>query len=140
MKYLKPFNESVEFEDFLRDLRDICLELTDNGFTIRGIDLPFTDPQFWYVLKFKSSQSPNPMQFRVDIRKQDKGSFNINDVYDTLKRIEDFCRERNFEFDIVVTDGSMKFFSKSIDYLINHIQGAKPIGVIRHIKLTFKPI
>lgn len=88
MKYLKPFNESVE-NDIKSDIEDILTELIDDGFRFK-----ISDKLGW-------SDHSNEDKIIVDIFKTDKYGFiylnNIfNDVKEVILRLTDYMNDQGY--------------------------------------------
>lgn len=88
MKNLKSYKLFESFEkNFILDLKDICLELQDDGYTT-SVKIAEDD----YV--------------RVRIQKKISGFsdawyyFNVSDTLECVKRIVDFIKMNNYDYDI----------------------------------------
>lgn len=91
MKHLRKFNES--FKDDLQDIKDICLEMSDMGYSpeisVRKVDpSPMTN-------RFKISDQV----IQIKLESTSLKSIHINDIHDTLLRIQDFSIDK---FDIQI--------------------------------------
>jgi hypothetical protein len=84
LKYIRLFQESI-LQQQIEDLKDVCLELTDIGYTVEVVDthLDGTD-----IIKVGIS-------FR-------KTRFNINNIKDTIQRIQDFMSDRGYSVEIYI--------------------------------------
>ncbi len=78
MKHLKKYNESRE-ETLLQDIRDILLELEDNGFAVEIEDICFLREQ--------------PFAIKISRNK----SFRYSEVKDVLLRLKDYLTDMSFQ-------------------------------------------
>lgn len=83
MNHLKTFNSKLFTEEIIQDLKDICLELQDEGFVVGGIE-----------------------QFVIDITKPKGryaggGFFTFKSVSDVILRIIDYVSEYGITFRIL---------------------------------------
>jgi hypothetical protein len=87
----EPVEESlVEEEPEVQEIRDICLELNDIGFTTDVSEIP----QFKKEIKIKVTIE--------DLRNGHRTLFDIQDIKETLERIQDFIIERGYEVGIFI--------------------------------------
>ena len=82
MKYLKPYNESNQFDEINQTLEEICFELTDQGFIV-DIDSLYNPV----------TSRPNNISIKRDER---LSPFSIFEIWDTIKRIEDYITTCGF--------------------------------------------
>ena len=80
----------VEEESEVQEIRDICLELNDIGFRTDINEIP---------------QIKKEIKIRVtidDFRKGYRSPFDIQDIKETLERIQDFMTERGYQVEIFI--------------------------------------
>lgn len=104
MKYLKYFNESILSKDIVSDLKDICLEIIDDGFKIDfwndseledDIENNRIKPLNSYS-RFEDEQI-NENEFRMSINHTHRDSFRYSEVSEVVERIKDFMSQRGYE-------------------------------------------
>lgn len=78
MRYLRPFNEG-KFENFLKDIRDICLELIDEGYNISSHP-DFNTTQSTYDIIQLYIHGKRLSQQRINLPYPTLDPFSINDV------------------------------------------------------------
>ncbi len=100
MKHLKKYNESKE-EISLEDIRDICLELEDEGFKIENTEEPtlqdvkdilleLEDEGFKVIFsRFANREYFNCYTYTINIVKE-KAKFIYDDVKEVLLRLKDY--------------------------------------------------
>lgn len=107
----EPVEESlIEEEPEVQEIRDICLELNDIGFRTKADEIP----------QFKRGE----IKIKVtidDFRKGYRSPFNINDIKETLERIQDFMTDKGYSVEIYIPEKShnnrmqrVRFFNGNI--------------------------
>lgn len=79
MKYLKRFEDLNTHDNIISDLKDICLELSDNGFTIDIVHGSISS----YVTIYK------PNKYNSNYKE-----FDTNEISETLDRIEEYLGDK----------------------------------------------
>lgn len=101
MKHLKPYYRALNnpFVEMVEYIKDICLDLTDEGFGVNVTrESYWTSDNKWVKNRFSASHKHDPtskklLMIRVSIHKLKFGelysrdSFNINEVKDVFGRI-----------------------------------------------------
>ncbi len=108
MKHLRKYNESLE--ETLQDVRDILLELEDNGFVIKFSNM-------------KQIAKPFVNVFKISIKSSKAMDFEYDDVKEALLRLSDYLDDKLAFIDVLIPlnqYGSYKKFevtSFTEDYL-----------------------
>jgi len=105
MKYLKKFNES-KYDDMISDLKDICLELSDSGFTIEF--------QHGYIsshlyISKPSGHSDLPIN---GISPNYYKAFDVKEIDEILKRIEEYLGDKWIDMILYPKDDDQSNFSR----------------------------
>lgn len=116
-KYLKFISSLTD--EHVSDIKDICLELRDNGFQTRN---------------FMSSKG-----FNLEITKN-KNNFNFNETHDVILRLCDYSQMFNIDIKIMAEDKSpWPSGFKIHNDITNYYKFKFPkIGTTKKIKIYFK--
>lgn len=123
MNHLKYFNESILDKDIVRDLKDICLEIIEDGFNIDFIndsdiddDIENDELRSLDTYSHAEDEQVNEDSFSMHIGSK-KDSFKYDEVSEVVERIKDFMTMKGYQSKVTamgeMEDGSLNYNIKS---------------------------